>query len=106
MSQILAMWCSEGLECVIDITEEQKKAVWAELNSKKYKPGFELGHLIMRARANSQRAYEIYSFNSGDHDVVAVRRMFESDPQPIVDFVREHGTKIYSDRTEKRPVIV
>jgi hypothetical protein len=37
---------------------------------------------------------------------VAVRRMFESDPQPIVDFVREHGTKIYSDRTEKRPVIV
>ena len=33
MSQILAMWCSEGLECVIDITEEQKKAVWAEPTS-------------------------------------------------------------------------
>jgi len=24
--------------------------------------------------------------------------MFETTPQAMVDFVREHGTKIYSDR--------
>jgi hypothetical protein len=27
-----------------------------------------------------------------------VRNLFETTPQVIVDFVRENGTKIYSDR--------
>ena len=100
------MWSTEGLECVIDITEEQKKCMWAELRGRKYTPGFSLDMLKLRAQFNSQRHYEIYTFDSGDHGLIEVRRMFETTPQAIVDFVREHGSKIYSDRASSRAVIV
>ena len=99
------MWCSEGLECVIDITEEEKKYMWAELNDKKYTPGFNLDTLKLRAQFNSQRHYEIYTFDSGDHGLAQVRRMFETTPQAMVDFVREHGTKIYSDRVRDSVIV-
>ena len=105
MSQILAMWCSEGLECVIDITEEEKKCMWAELNGKKYTPGFSLDTLKLRAQFNSQRHYEIYTFDSGEHGLTQVRRMFEATPPAMVDFVREHGTKIYSDRVRDSVIV-
>ena len=98
MSRILAMWCSEGLECVIDITEEEKKCMWAKLRGKKYTPGFSLDTLKLRAQFNSQRHYEIYTFDSGDFGLTDVRNLFETTPQTMVDFVRENGTKIYSDR--------
>ena len=105
MSQILAMWCSEGLECVIDITEEQKKSMWAELRGRKYTPGFSLDTLKLRAQFNSQRHYEIYIFDSGDFSLTDVRNLFERTPQAIVDFVRQHGTKIYSDRVTDSVIV-
>ena len=105
MSRILAMWCSEGLECVIDITAEEKKCMWAELNGKKYKPGFSLDTLKLRAQFNSQRHYEIYTFDSGDFSLTDVRNLFETTPQVIVDFVRENGTKIYSDRVRDSVIV-
>jgi hypothetical protein len=99
------MWCSEGLECVIDITEEEKKCMWAELRGKKYKPGFSLDTLKLRAQFNSQRHYEIYTFDSGEHGLTQVRGMFETTPQAMVDFVRENGTKIYSDRVSDSVIV-
>ena len=99
------MWSTEGLECVIDITEEEKKCMWAELNVKKYTPGFSVDMLKLRAQCNSQRHYEIYTFDSGDHGLIEVRRMFETTPQTMVDFVREHGTKIYSDRVTDSVIV-
>ena len=105
MSQILAMWSREGLECVIDITEEEKKCMWAELQGKTYEPGFSLEILKLRAQANFQRQYEIYTFNSGNFKLTEVRNMFEQMPQTIVDWVRVNGNKIYSDRSVETPVI-
>ena len=99
------MWSTEGLECVIDITAEEKKSMWAELHGRKYTPGFNVDMLKLRAQFNSQRHYEIYIFDSGDFSLTDVRNLFETTPQAIVDFVREHGTKIYSDRV-RDPVIV
>ena len=99
------MWCSEGLECVIDITEEQKKSMWAELRGRKYTPGFSVDTLKLRAQFNSQRHYEIYIFDSGDFSLTDVRNLFERTPQAIVDFVREYGTKIYSDRVRDSVIV-
>jgi len=99
------MWCNEGLECVIDITEEQKKCMWAELCGKKYTPGFSVDTLKLRAQFNRQRHYEIYTFDSGDQAVTEVRRMFETTTQAMVDFVREHGTKIYSNRVTDSVIV-
>jgi hypothetical protein len=55
--------------------------------------------VLFRARANSQRHYEVYTvtMDSGitDQDV---RAMFEENPQAMADLIRERGHKIYSDR--------
>lgn len=105
MSTVLSMWSSEGLECVIDITEEQKQLVWAELNGKKYTPSFNLDMLKLRARANSQRHYEIYTFDSGDFGPADVENLFATDPQTIVNWIRAHGNKIYSDRVTDAVIV-
>ena len=99
------MWCNEGLECVIDITAEEKKCMWAKLRGKKYTPGFSLDTLKLRAQFNSQRHYEIYAFDSGDVSLTGVRNLFETTPQTMVDFVRENGTKIYSDRVTDSVIV-
>ena len=99
------MWCSEGLECVIDITAEEKKCMWAELRGKKYTPGFSLDTLKLRAQFNSQRHYEIYTIDSGDFSLTDVRNLFERTPQAIVDFIRANGTMIYSDRVTDSVIV-
>jgi hypothetical protein len=55
---------------------------------------------------NSQRCYEIYSFNADDELTEdAIKSAFETAPQGIVEFIRANGNKIFSDRTEKKAVI-
>jgi hypothetical protein len=29
--QFLIMWCNEGLECCIDVTEDQQRRMWQQL---------------------------------------------------------------------------
>ena len=99
------MWSTEGLECMINITAEEKKCMWAELRGRKYTPGFSVDMLKLRAQFNSQRHYEIYIFDSGDFSLTDVRNLFETTPQATVDFVREHGTKIYSDRVRDSVIV-
>jgi uncharacterized protein (DUF2249 family) len=54
-------------------------------------------YFILRARFNPQRHYEIYSFEStlAEDELTSI---FDHDPQFIVDCIRAHGNKIYSDR--------
>ena len=60
----------------------------------------------MRARYKSQRSYEIYSFNTTMSER-EVRNIFAEDPQPIVEWIRENGNKIYSDYVkQERKMIV
>lgn len=62
--------------------------------------------LMMRARYNSQRHYEIYTIDTTD-DITEdwLRQMFEDNPQGTVDLIRERGEKIFSDRATMEPVI-
>ena len=62
----------------------------------------------LRAQANSQRHYEIYSLTTtGDITEQFIKDMFESNPQNIVDLIREKGVQVYSNRVSKeRPRIV
>ena len=62
--------------------------------------------MIIRARYNSQRQYEIYQFVS-DISEDDIKDIFENDPQIIVNFIRKHGKKIYSDyiKQEERAIV-
>jgi hypothetical protein len=100
-----------GLETLQDITEFHpdnwdKNQLMGIMMGKKYKRApihQQIGMMIMRARANPQRNYEIY-VQEADDDITAgdFASAFNDNPQFWADFVRErHSVKLYSDRVPK-----
>jgi hypothetical protein len=97
----LVSWDCNGLEAVINITDYEKEATWATLKNEDppVRLGSMVNHLMLRARANSQRHYEIYTMNVAEGIVDEdIRGMFDADPQGSADLIRDRGNKIYSDR--------
>jgi hypothetical protein len=117
VKNFIAMWDNTGLESIFDVDAEmaqrdayEKRKLWNILKDEKmleYRSSIPLQSLILRARANSQRHYEIYQFTTDGIDMDDVKSMFEDNPQFIVNHIRKNGRKIYSDRFEiKKSVIV
>ena len=102
----LAMWDMYGLEVIYDlepafdeIKQWEKDNLFAMLKEEDHDPRprpLPLHQMILRARANSQRSYEIYEFKS-TFNMKEVKDLFKSKPQIIVNWIRENGYKIYSD---------
>lgn len=108
MSNIfLLSWDCQGIEACLNVTDYEKEVVWANLSGED--PPAQLGsmvrHLMLRARANPQRHYEIYTMaveeGITEDDVF---EMFQNDPQGSADLVRERGNQIYSDRANLQQV--
>ena len=98
--EFVVIWCSEGLECVEEITGRDKRAMWAVLKDEEPKALTDvLKYSILRARFNPQRNYEIYNVTAVDgikkKDIV---EMFNNSPQTAADSIRRLGNKLYSDR--------
>jgi hypothetical protein len=97
----LVSWDCNGLEAVINVTDYEKETTWATLKNEEppAKLSSMVNHLMLRARANSQRHYEIYTMQVAegisDEDI---RGMFDADPQGSADLIRDRGNQIYSDR--------
>lgn len=114
-TRFIAMWDMTGLECLINVSkvEEEherweKENIWRILKeeNKTDKPvNIPLHQMIMRARFNSQRHYEIYTFDS-ELTEEDIRETFESDPQVMVDAIRNVGHKFYSDRADKKTQVI
>ena len=63
-------------------------------------------NLILRAKFNTQRHYEIYAIDCDPSlDEEFWREQWQEYPQYTADLIREKGHKIYSDRQTKKPVI-
>jgi len=114
-TRFVAMWDMTGLECLINVTKLDKDhAQWEKENifrilkdqDRTIKPAHvPLDMMIMRARANSQRHYEIYAFDSelSEQDI---REIFEDSPQVMADAIRNVGHKFYSDRANKKQQVI
>ncbi len=112
----LAMWDMQGLESLHDVDLHMKKyneweqqkiiAILKEERIPNQPSGIPLQMMILRASANSQRAYEIYEFNSTvEYD--ELKEAFNDNPQPIVEWIRTNGKKVYSDYVKQdRKMIV
>lgn len=99
-SRFLAMWDCNGLECMFDITGLEHDAMIAGLKDEAFKMPFNLSTLMLRARYNSQRSYEIYTFEvEGELSLAEMESMFNNSPQYFAELIREKGNKIYSDYT-------
>lgn len=119
----LLAWDMTGLESVIDLgeienlrEEYEKERTLKILSSPGLKdPGNQyerdlsqwVNMLMLRARANSQRHYEIYTIHVeptvNDKDLW---EMFMKDPQYSADLIRDRGNCLYSDRVNKRTQVI
>lgn len=101
----LVMWDCTGLECVIDITEQEQMRAWAQLQGQDGPSIASINMLVLRARYNSQRHYEIYAVTAQDGITREdVAQMFEDSPQLAADTIRRLGRCIHSDRVNKSEV--
>jgi hypothetical protein len=113
--RFIAMWDMTGLEALINVTQiEKEHEDWEKENifrilkdqDKTLKPAHvPLEMMILRARTNSQRHYEIYAFDSelSEQDI---RETFEDSPQVMVDAIRNVGHELYSDRVLKKTQVI
>lgn len=119
----LLSWDMTGLETVLDLTsfeklqkqEEQQRIIKILSDPDAEDPGDTTAralnqtvqHIMMRARVNAHRHYEIYTIQTTpgitEHDL---RSMFDNNPQHAADLIRERGNKLYSDRVEKRTQVI
>jgi hypothetical protein len=107
--QFLIMWCNEGLECCIDVTKDQQQRMWERLKGVPLRetaiPNY--NHLLLRARVNSQRHYEVYSVEATDGITAEdIKEMFEASPQTAADTIRRLGHCLHSDRATKNRVLI
>ena len=64
-------------------------------------------NLIIRARANTQRHYEIYAVDcDASLDEAFWRKQWEENPQFTADLIRERGHCLYSDRIQKKLQVI
>lgn len=113
---LIAMWDMYGLETVQDVDawrkaheEWEKKKMWDTLKGETMHdikpPIIPLPMMILRARMNSQRQYEIYEFQS-EFSKAEIEKMFKKSPQTIANTIRSVGMKIYSDYEKNDKVLI
>lgn len=101
----LVYWCEEGLESIIPITQYEH---WDAENTFRILNNEEtvrnpmtgvLQGMLLRARVNSQRHYELYAIDC-DASITKedLEQMFDDSPQTAAELIRARGHKLYSDR--------
>jgi hypothetical protein len=113
---ILASWCSDGFECLQDITSlhpdhfEKGQIIEAlKGNAPEKNPLYhQITMMQLRARYNSQRQYEIYVFATEENvEFKDIQDWMEEDPQSLVEWIRiNYHSKIHSDYRRKHKQIV
>lgn len=99
---LLLVWDCMGLEYAVDVTTYEKDLMWSTLKGEEPTVRIpHLNHLILRARYNPQRNYEIYTVQvEPDVSLKDIENMFKDNPQEIVDLIRVRGNRLYSDRLD------
>lgn len=119
----LLSWDMTGLETVLDLTmledlreqEEQHRILAILSDPESNDPGDRTGiavnravnSILLRARINSQRHYEVYTIQTTPEITEQdMREMFEQRPQYAADLVRERGNQLFSNRVNKRTQVI
>ena len=116
MKYFLVMWDCHGLETLQDISEYHpdnwdKNQLMGLMMGKAYKPApihRQITQMILRAKFNPQRNYEIY-IQQADDEITAgdFANSFNQNPQFWADWVRaHHSVKLYDDRQRTARAIV
>jgi hypothetical protein len=90
----LAYFDSLGFECVLDLTDYDRRAMWASLADKKIVNEIPLHQMIMRAKVNPQRNPEIWTFQS-ELDLDRILQYTRDMPQAMADAIRNNGSEVF-----------
>jgi hypothetical protein len=102
-NKFLVMWNAYGLEAVVDITEFEhpSKEELADMikagndeamNRKTDYVNHILNGMLIRAKFNNDRSFEVYGFRTSDGLTKKdIENLFEENPQFIVEFIRKNG---------------
>ena len=108
---MLIMWDCYGIEAVIDVTAEEQNCLFDMIRGKTQTfhswLKTTLQHLTLRAQANGQRNYEVYSIWV-DENITAddITSAFEENPQNMADLIRQRGRVIFRNaRGSQKQVI-
>jgi hypothetical protein len=118
----IVSWDNTGLEACVDITKDRNLSETFEQdklfdiirdpdsvprNEHLRRVNQMVSAMMMRARYNPQRHYEIYTVTT-DRGVTQqdLRDLFESTPQAAADMIRERGTRLYSDRVNQKQIVI
>jgi hypothetical protein len=106
--QFVVVWDNTGLEYIGDITLDEQQRTWAALKGEPLKYTLpNLNHLMLRARYNTQRHYEIYIVTATDGITAEdIQKMFEANPQMSADTIRRIGQCVHSDRVQEDRVVI
>lgn len=105
-------WDQLGIEAIVPITQYEHHdkqnliRILSEKSVERNPLDSIVRSLILRARYNPQRHYEIYAVDCDESmDEKFWRTQWEEHPQATADLIRDRGHKLYSDRVTKKPVI-
>jgi hypothetical protein len=109
----LFMWNQFGIEAIVPITEyedQSKLDMWKILKEEptgKNPLDDILGSMLMRARFNAERSYEVYAMDCEEgiteEDLVD---LWDTSPQAAADLTREKGVCLFSNRNKLQKVRV
>ena len=121
-NSFIISWDMTGLEAIADISQDLINGeLWEKENLferiKNPEGDFQNEHvrkvtsiiqmMTLRARANSQRHYEVYCLHTNASITKeSLEKYFETNPQSTVELIRERGTKLYSDRINKKVQVI
>jgi hypothetical protein len=106
-------WDNQGIESIVPISQyenwdkEQLIRLLKEESRIRNPLDTIVRNLILRAKFNPQRHYEIYAIDCDPSlDEKFWREQWTEHPQFTADLIREKGHRIYSDRRTQQPVII
>ena len=106
-------WDCNGIEAIIPITKYEKwdqenlMRLLKNENTQRNPVDTIIQTLLMRARMNTQRHYEIYAVDCDQSlDEGFWREQWNEYPQATANLIRERGHKLYSDRRQQEYKIV
>lgn len=105
-------WDCYGLEACVNVSDIEKEKMWSILKDEDSTTKGRantvnsiVNMMMLRARFNPQRNYEIYAIDTDDSiSGDDLRELFEQDPQGSADLIRERGRKLYSDRAKQESI--
>jgi len=99
----IVCWDCMGVECVIPVTDIEQQNIINILSDNRVNESVSaiLHAMLLRARMNPQRFYEIYGITAADGiSKEDIEEMFKNSPQLAAETVRSKGHKIYCDRAD------